>query len=255
MNSGVVSSIFSFPPSRLRWDTHSLIYYDTYRALVARQPEFEKFIKLKEIFKYDGAYGPDRLWMKGERATSESYYNPMNGQGGALKQIIRHYSEAKERMINNLPWAKDFTWMSHFVVDVLSPSHHFGHKIKPRKKYRDWEDPYFHRINPASLRNRHMIFEAMINGWQIFGRRFKPKFEELEKIRGEEVSEFIRKTVDKVRALGLYEEFLERGFNRRLWHRVNEELIPKIDYALGVVWWCLMRETAEGKRDDKKLNI
>jgi hypothetical protein len=188
--------------------------------------------------------------MKGNRATSESYYNPTNGQGGALKQIDRQYGEARERAINNLPWEKDFTWMSHFIVDALSPSHHFGKKIKPRKRYHDWEDPYFHYPNYTSTKNRHMIFEAAINFWQVFGRRLKPRFEKLEKINGNEVGEFTRKMVGKVRALELYEDFLKNGFSRVLWRRVNQELMPKIEYTLVVVWLTLWREVEEGKKAD-----
>ncbi|NMC51983.1 hypothetical protein GYA54_04715 [Candidatus Kuenenbacteria bacterium] len=247
MNSGVISSILSFPPAWLRWDSHSLIYYDTYRALQELKPEFGDFIKMKDVFKYDGAYGPDRLWMKGGRATSESYYNPETGQGGALKQIYRQYRDAKERAMQNLPWENDFTWMSHFIVDALSPSHHFGRRVRPIKKYRDWEDPYYFANRPSSLKNRHMIFEATINFWQVFGKRQKPKFDRLEEIKSREVEAFIGAMAVKIKALGLYEEFLKNGFDRALWHRINKELIPKIEYALAVVWWSLFLEIKDGR--------
>ena len=97
-----------------------------------------------------------------------------------------------------------------------------------------------------------MIFEATINFWQVFGKRLKPKFEKLEMINGETLENFIKKKIEKIRALGLYEEFLAKGFSRQSWRKINRDLIPKIDYTLAVIWWSLYREVAASRRLEGK---
>ena len=214
-----------------------------------KKPDFVGFIKLKDIYKYDGGYGPDRLWCQGERSTSEAYFNPENGEGGALKQVAEHYRRTVVRATRNLAWGKDFTWMSHFVVDALSPAHHFGKKRKTRKKYRDWEDPYFNYITQMkSFKNKHTFFEGLTNFWQVFSKREKVQFEKLEQVNGDNIEIFMLNMIYKVREMKLYEEYVEKGWSRSLWRRIKTKLIPQIVYALAVVWWSLFEEV-EAKRD------
>ncbi len=243
MNSGAVGTFFSFPPGCLRIDSHSLIYNQTYRVAVKHNPAFAQFIKLKDIYKYDGGYGPDRLWCRGERSTSESYFNPTNGEGGALKQIAEHYRRTVQRAAKNLAWGKDFTWMSHFVVDALSPAHHFGTYRKARRKHHDWHDPYFNYIdNMKSPKNKHPFFEGLINFWQVFSKRETPVFDQLEMVDENKVEIFMLNMIFKVRELKIYEEYVERGWSRDLWRRIKTKLIPQIEYALAVVWLSLMKD-------------
>ncbi|HOZ36509.1 MAG TPA: hypothetical protein PLR18_01615 [bacterium] len=249
MHAGVIGTFFSFPPGWLRWDSHSLIYDQTYKIVKKVEPNFSNFIKLKDVYKYDGGYGPDRFWCRGERSTSEAYYNPSNGEGGALKQVAEHYRMTVARAARNLTWGKEFTWMSHFVVDALSPAHHFGQKRKTKKKYRDWDDPYFNYLTQMrSFKNKHPLFEGLTNFWQVFSGRTDAYFEKLEQVNGANIEIFMLNMIYKVREMKLYEEFVEKGWSRELWQKIKIKLLPQIEYALAAVWWSLMKEVEEERK-------
>ena len=243
MNSGAVGTFFSFPPGCLRIDSHSLIYNQAYKIAIGNNPSFAQFILLKDIYKYDGGYGPDRFWCRGERSTSESYFNTDTGEGGALKQIAEHYRRTVQRATRNLTWGKDFTWMSHFVVDALSPAHHFGKYQKSKNKHKDWEDPYFNYIdNMNSPKNKHPFFEGLINFWQVFSKREIPVFDKLESVNENNIEIFMLNMIFKVKEMKIYEEYVAKGWSRNLWKQIKVKLIPQIEYALAVVWLSLMKD-------------
>jgi len=224
----------------------------------------EVFPTIPEILHFEGNNGPDGIKRKSPSIDEPWHFidpEKFEGSNEVMQMIYDHqYNLAEALRTHNIERASfEAAWMAHAIVDGLTPAHHYPLADKIEELF---GMPHHER---SSVKEKNIIKgsnrrDTLSKNWQYWGKsgifmnHFMFEFGVATAILGNKFGKIsitdndvkelenngFEKTfaaiMQKVVALGTYEEYSKNGWSRRLANTVKLELVPLIVRAVVLGW-------------------
>lgn len=225
------------------------------------------------ILHFEGNNGPDGIKRKSPaKGEPWHYIQPFDTTDGGLITIIEgHYASLIDALRRNddVRAAFEAAWLSHAIVDGLTPAHHYPYEeklvelrggegietrttikkklIMPGETHRDQLRNNWKMWGPKGLFTTHAAFEwgfaTVVLPLRL--RTALPTAEDIARFEKHSVGEWFRLQAQEIATLGMYDAFYEHGWTSGLARQVRKELAPAIVRSVTLVWYgALMQAKA-----------
>lgn len=223
------------------------------------------FPSVRAILHFEGRGGPDAIKRKSPAKDEPWHYlQPFDPKDTQLISLIEdHYGGlvAALKAKDEVRASFEAAWLSHAIVDGLTPAHHYP-----------YEEKLVQLAGGRSIRARTSIGKKLImpgptatrrvkNNWQMWGpkglftthaafemgvawllaslrvRRSRPTADKIAAFRAQPLALWFRQLAQDVARLELYDAFYESGWTIDLARRVRRQLAPVLVQAVAVVWY------------------
>lgn len=228
------------------------------------------FPSIRTIIHFEGNNGPDAIKRKSPAQDEPwHYYQPFNESDNMLPDLISdHYKNLiislKEN--NDVRAAFEAAWLSHAIVDGLTPAHHYpyeeklvelrggegiasrttikGKLVLPGLTRRKQFSNNWKMWGPKGLMTTHGAFElgvaTLIAPMSL--KNALPTEEDIEAFHQLGIVEWFRLTAKEVGALDMYEEFYKHGWNSKLTRKIRKQLAPAIVRCVTLAWYGALQD-------------
>ncbi len=233
------------------------------RRTLRKQLPHEHFPTVREILHFEGKNGPDGIKRKSPAKDEPWHFidphDPNDRQ--LLDQIADHIHNLAEALkIENAERAAfEAAWLAHAITDGLTPAHHYPFEEeveKLRGETKETRDTLKKKLIISGDTRRSQL----INNWKYWGAKgvmvshvgFEHGVAAVispQKVAPIEIHERQLKLLSKdgyeklfvgalakISSLGMYDEFLAKGWTRRLGRRTRDVLIPTIAELVVLAW-------------------
>ncbi len=223
------------------------------------------FPSIKPILHFEGKNGPDAIKRKSPAQDEPwHYFDPFNDKDGHLLELIdNHY----ENLVNELKAknheraAFEAAWLSHAIVDGLTPAHHFPYEeklieirggkgietrtsikdkiVQPGHNRRETLSNNWKMWGPKGLLTTHGLFEFGLSTI-LFPLKFgesQPTNKDLLKVEKIGITEWFKLTAKEVAVLDMYETYYQKGWTSKLAYQVRHKLGPAIVQSVTLAWY------------------
>lgn len=257
--------------SGLIMGVHQRIDRVAYRHVKKMVPVDLSFPSIQGILHFEGLNGPDGIKRKSPSKDEPWHYiDPSNLEDRAVIDMILdhiHNMAAALAEGNNQRSAFEAAWMSHAIVDGLTPAHHFPLEAKlkelrggqgletrittkdkivlPGKNRRNQLRNNWEYWGAGGVMTSHFGFEHGVS-LAMTGATFEhaqPTAAELERVRNEGYEPLFRELFKTVVDLKMYDTFISTGWTRRLATQTRKELLPTIIKAVSLAWYQAIIES------------
>ncbi len=231
----------------------------------------EVFPAIRDILHFEGKNGPDAIKRKSP-AKDElwHYFNPFDDDDTQIVEIISdHYQQLMNELKgrNNERIAFEAAWLSHAIVDGLTPAHHFPYEEKltelrggegietrttikgkilmPGVTKREKVKNNWKMWGPKGLMTTHGLFEigvASIIAPLSFAETV-PKKKDMELVLEIGVTEWFKRTAREIAVLDMYTRYQQKGWTPKLAYEVRHKLGPLIINNVTLAWYAALAET------------
>lgn len=241
--------------------THQKIDRVARRHLRKALPKGTWFPPVKDILHFEGKNGPDGIKSKSPGVDEPWHFiDPEHMGEHQLFDLISdhiHNLAVALQGENSERAAFEAAWLAHAVVDGLTPAHHYpyeekleeirGESIETRTRWRDKVlmpgESRRHKIRnnwefwgTKGLMTTHLGFEFGV-ATAIATLRFDEMTIDVSQLDNGDFITVYKKALDRVNRLGMYEEFLRRGWTRKLAKQTRDELAPLIIEVVALSWY------------------
>ncbi len=223
----------------------------------------DNFPSYQQIVHFEGKNGPDGIKRKSPAVDEPWHFiNPNEAESSPLLAVIEEHLENLRKSLpdNQQRAAFEAAWLSHAIVDGLTPAHHFpleetltelrgGKGLDSRTS-----------ILKKNLMTGENTFETLKNNWKFWGakgamtmhggfelgiasvianRKFStslPSTEEIDLVDTIGFRKYFIRNVKQVANLNMYEEFAKSGWTTQLAIKTNRELMPIIIKTVTIAW-------------------
>jgi hypothetical protein len=199
----------------------------------------------EQILKFEGIDGPD-----------------------GIKRKTDHYNELVKALStkNQNRAAFEAAWISHAIVDGLTPAHHYPYekeliKLRGGAGIETRTTPKEKLIMPGET-----LSKQMNNNWKMWGDkgllathfafewgvaamivplrldRAYPEASQIDLVLKEGVTELFKNRAKQIADLSMYEQFYKSGWTPRLAKQVRRYLVPNIVNTVTLVWYAALHE-------------
>lgn len=223
------------------------------------------FPSIKTILHFEGKNGPDGIKSKSPSVDEPWHYiSPKAGEDDPLIEIIRNhiYNLAEAlRSEDEVRAGYEAAWLSHAIVDGLTPAHHYPLAEKIEEL---WGKPHTER---KTKREKIIIFserkrDMIAKNWQYWGSKgifslhwsfewgiassitlnqFKNTNitdEDFERIDKEGYIPSFFEALKAIDELKMYDEFAKTGWSVKLGNTSRQKLIPIITKSVVLAWYA-----------------
>ena len=227
----------------------------------------------RKIIHFEGKNGPDAIKAKSPAKDEPwHYYNPFDDKDTQILELINdHYEQLVKQLKddNKERVAFEAAWLSHAIVDGLTPAHHFpyeeklielrgGEGLESRTTYRkklvmpgvtrrEMLKNNWGMWGTGGLYTSHMMFElgvAAIIAPLSFSDTV-PKKKELEAARELGLQELFKRTAREIGVLDMYTRYQEKGWSPKLAYDVRHKLGPLIIKNVALAWYLALVEAGK----------
>ena len=230
-------------------------------AAIKNGPTFPEY---SEIVHFEGKNGPDGIKRKSPAIDEPWHFiDPQKIAKAPLLQLIKEHGQNLTQALaedNQHRAAFEAAWMSHAIVDGLTPAHHFP-----------LEETLIELRNGQGLETRTSVIKknimsgdttakAIQNNWKFWGpkgamtthvsfelgiasviayRKFEeslPTDEEIDLIKKYGFEAYFIDMVKRVADLKMYESFIKNGWTTKLARQTNKDLMPAIIRTVTLGW-------------------
>lgn len=242
------------------------------RELAELLPARRYFPAIDGILHFEGVNGPDGIKRKSPSVDEPWHYvDPTNADDNQVYRLINdHIDNLTDALVdgNRERAAFEAAWLSHAIVDAMTPAHHYPLSDKIEEL---WGKPKEER---TSIKEKNVIpgdnrRDQLSKNWQYWGAKgvftthvmfefgvastitplrfsgVRPDNNMIVRARREGFETIMRERVLKVYDLHMYDEFHERGWNRHLAHQTRTILIPRIIRTVILAWFIASERAAE----------
>jgi hypothetical protein len=228
------------------------------------------FPTARRILHFEGGNGPDAIKRKSPAQDEPwHYFQPFDLTDTKLiKLISAHYKELVKALAkgDEVRAAFEAAWLSHAMVDGLTPAHHYPYEEKlielrggegiesrttvkaklvlPGETRREQLSNNWKMWGPGGLMTTHGMFEWGI-ATVILPARFRmalPTDRDIAEFKSKDFATWYRNVAQDVAKLGLYDEFSKNGWSRKLAGRIRRELAPMIIQSVTLAWYGALIE-------------
>lgn len=231
------------------------------------------FPGIREILHFEGLNGPDGIKRKSPGKDEPWHYiDALEPHGAPLMTIIHDHiynlSEAL-KADNRERAAFEAAWLAHAITDGLTPAHHYpleekltelrggegletrNSKLKklviPGKTKRQMLKNNWEFWGAKGVMTTHLHFELGIMT-AISAMKFDTLSftEELrDELRQEGFDNIFKASVKRIADMGMYEEFIQKGWTRHIANETKNVLVPEIIRMVMLGWMAAIVSTEE----------
>lgn len=226
-------------------------------------PKSIEFPEIKDILHFEGANGPDGIKRKGPGTEPWHFIDPNDPDDRQLLNDIDDHLYNLSKSLKNgdkVRGAFEAAWLSHAVVDGLTPAHHYPLDDKIEElwgKARDERKSIFEKnvIVSDSLKNTlkknweywgtggvfttHSIFE-MGSASALAPDRFRRILisrREISRLKNVGFERMYLDSIHKINRLHIYEKLAKKGWTSNLARTVRDVLIPEMVKMVVLAWY------------------
>lgn len=222
------------------------------------------FPTIAQILHFEGKNGPDGIKRKSPAKDEPWHYiDPSKPDDRALLDMIHdHIFNLKVALgaANTQRAAFEAAWLAHAVVDGLTPAHHYPLNDKIEEL---WGKPHHERlsIKDKNFIKGHNRRDTLSKNWQYWGTKgvftahagFElgiastiapysfsdsgPTEADLAVLKRDGFEAIFMRSLHKIDAMKMYEEFGNKGWSRSLANRTKKDLIPEIISTVCLAWY------------------
>lgn len=233
------------------------------------------FPNIKEILNFEGNNGPDGIKLKSPACDEPwHYYDPYDPKDTKILNLISDHYNALVDSIKNENSTKvafEAAWLSHAIVDGLTPAHHFPYE-QELEKLRGESKETRTTLKKKILINGETKIEMFIKNWQMWGakglflthglfeigiafimlpigyNRLKPSSYDLKEARQLGSVEYFKRKARYIADLNMYQSFYKKGWTTQLARQAKSELIPEITKTVTVIWVLALDEASNRRQ-------
>lgn len=224
----------------------------------------KQFPKFKEIVLFEGRNGPDGIKLKSPAQNEPWHFmDPLEHENEEYLKLIRNHYDLLVKSLkedNRERASFEAAWLSHAVVDGMTPAHHYPYEAeieelrgagrdsrnsKLKKVYFKGETAsetvanMFKVYGPRGLFTAHHLFEF---GVMLLLRPLRlpdarPTDSDLEMLAEIGPEKYFLNSAREVAALDLYEEYLADGWTAALSNKIRHSLAPTIVKTVTLLWY------------------
>lgn len=239
------------------------------RYVTKLKARHEFFPSIRDILHFEGNNGPDGLKRKSPGADEPWHFvDPTDPGDDRLYQLARdHYDNLVQALKdrNDVRAAFEAAWLSHTIVDGLTPAHHYPLSEKIEEL---WGKPHDERM---SVREKNLIIgenhrDTVSKNWEYWGAkgvfsthllfelgvstaikplRFAdslPERVELEMFQRQGLERYLNDAVQRIFALNMYQTFWQQGWTAKLARQTKRDLVPTIIRTVAIAWLAAIEE-------------
>jgi len=239
------------------------------RTAMGRVTGLKHFPTAKQINHFEGKNGPDGIKHKSPSQDEPwHYYDPYDPDDTQLLELIkRHYDalvqELKER--NPEKAAFEAAWLSHALVDGLTPAHHYPYEEELerirgsgketrntiRKKLvvggstkREAFKKNWLVWGPKGLITTHGLFEWGVATVLLPYREVKVSLSERDLAEAAQLGlpELFARSARKIAGQFAYDQFYQKGWTPSLARWARSELSPEIARLVALGWYLALKQ-------------
>lgn len=227
------------------------------------------FPTTKKILHFEGKNGPDSAKAKLDGVDAPwHFYDPFDPEDGLLiSQIEQHYRKLVEslKQKNQARSAFEAAWLSHAIVDGLTPAHHYPYEQELedlRGEGKETRDTIYKKIIIPGENTKELIKK----NWQMWGSKglftthalfevgasmimapmtyliSMPSRYDIKKIESIGLNEYFKRVAREVALLNMYEAFYRRGWTLKLANQVRKDLAPRMGQTVTLAWLLAAKE-------------
>lgn len=223
------------------------------------------FPTIRRILFFEGGNGPDAIKRKSPAHDEPWHYiNPFDKTDTVLIDLIaEHYAGLVDSLRANdtVRAAFEAAWMSHAIVDGLTPAHHFPYEerlselrgglgretrttvkskvILPGDTRREQLSNNWKMWGTKGLLTTHGTFEWGV-ATLILPMRFKNRASvsqtEVEHVVEYGIGPWFRRVAQEIARLELYDAFYDNGWTNKLAKDIRRKLAPTIVRSVATAW-------------------
>jgi hypothetical protein len=212
------------------------------------------FPSLKQVIHFEGINGPDGVKVKSLGTQDPSHmYDPVKDEGVLPELIQGHYdSLVKELREKDMVRASyDAAWMAHYIVDGLTPAHHYPYDEKKAELFGEDSEigtlaKHWRWLGGKGVLSTHLNFEiGVASTLLLMPIRAKLDQSVLAEARKLGPVAFFKREARSVAGLDLYHRFYREGWTGELARVVRGQVAPHATNVVGIVWLLAYLEASE----------
>lgn len=234
------------------------------RHITKHVPRGFSFPDIQEILHFEGLNGPDGVKRKSPGKDEPWHYiDPADPKDKILMGFINDHIfnlSAALREKNYQRAAFEAAWLSHTIVDGLTPAHHYPLEAKLEElrdgKSLETRNSARQKIVMPGKTRRHQLR----NNWEFWGAKgvmtthlafelgvassiasvrledSEPTSAEFERLREQGFEAIFREILNEIVSMGMYDDFSRLGWTHGLARETRKVLIPQIVKAVTLAW-------------------
>ena len=256
--------------------THQKLDKSARRLLAKYLPATSrKFPSIDEILYFEGIRGPDGLKRKSPGVDEPEHFIIPDKDDGVLIGYIRdhHYNLVQAlRKKNRERAAFEAAWLAHAITDGLTPAHHYPFRKVVDELMSDQDYKTLFGVQVKGIMRGRNLAEAARNNWLYWGaggvmtkhiafeygvayaitplplKSLAPKDIKKDDFAASNFEKVFYTALERIDAIKMYDEFLQKGWNTELIVRTREVLVPEIVRAITLAWASAFLEAQNGKK-------
>ena len=234
-----------------------------------------KFPSIDEILNFEGIRGPDGLKRKSPGVDEPEHFIIPGKDDGVLIGYIRdhHWNLVRAlRRKDRERAAFEAAWLAHAITDGLTPAHHYPFRKVVDELMNDQDYKTLFGVQVKGIMRGRNLAEAARNNWLYWGaggvmtkhiafeygvayaitplplKSLAPKDIKKDDFTASNFEKVFYTALERVDAIKMYDEFLQKGWNTELIVRTREVLVPEIVRAITLAWASAFLEAQNGKK-------
>jgi len=234
----------------------------------------KKFPAKRLLLHFEGKNGPDGMKKKSAGSEPWHFYDPFDPEDTRLLGIIDEHFEnlVKELKEGNKERAAfEAAWLSHAIVDGLTPAHHFPyeqHIDNIHGNTKEQRDTVLKKIVAPGGTTIQMLH----NNWKIWGVKglmtthsmFEagaatiimplsvniayPSKYDIKNVQRIGFEEYYKRVAREVALLDLYDLFYRRGWSSKLTKLIKKEMAPRMASSVTLAWFLAAKKAGLTKK-------
>lgn len=245
------------------------------RASMVKITGLKRFPSSKQINHFEGKNGPDGIKSKSPSQDEPwHYYDPYDPDDTQLLELIKqHYDALVEnlRAQDDEKAAFEAAWLSHALVDGLTPAHHYPYE-QELERIRGSNKETRNTIRKKIVISGDTTTEAFKKNWLVWGpkglitthglfeggvamvlapyRKLNIELTEREIAEATKLGlpELFAQSARKIAGQFAYDQFYQKGWTPSLARWVKNELTPDITKVIALGWYLALKQAGMASR-------
>ncbi len=228
------------------------------------------FPKARQIIQFEGRGGPDGLKLKSPgKDEPHQLFSPFDESDTEILKVIQnHYDRLVQalKVHNQERAAFEAAWLSHALVDGLTPAHHYPYEEKLEELLAGEGLESRNSILKKNIMPGETPREKLRNNWRMWGPRglflghglFEmgvatlikplafaeavPTKDDIKKMQKLGAVEAFKQAAREIAVLDMYGAYYEKGWTPKLAWQVRHKLGPVIVQTVTLAWYTALGE-------------